>query len=56
MLAPSQTLASVRSVAAVPGALTRYGQLRLRPAIAHVTASEREPAAYLAHPANQAGH
>jgi hypothetical protein len=52
----AQTLAGVRSVAAVPDALTRYEQLRLRPAIAHVTTSERETAsAYLAHAPNQSG-
>jgi hypothetical protein len=46
----------VRSADAVPGALARYEQVRLRPAIAHVTTSERETAAYLARAANQAAH
>jgi 2-polyprenyl-6-methoxyphenol hydroxylase-like FAD-dependent oxidoreductase len=54
VVALTQTLASARSAAAVPAALARYQELRLRPAIAHVTGSERETAAYLAHAASQA--
>ena len=56
LLRETDVVTGVRSADAVPGALARYEQVRLRPAIAHVTTSERETAAYLARAANQAAH
>ena len=54
VLALTRTLTGVRSAAAVPAALARYQDLRLRAAVAHVTNSEQETAAYLAHAATAA--
>jgi 2-polyprenyl-6-methoxyphenol hydroxylase-like FAD-dependent oxidoreductase len=54
VLALTRTLTGVRSAAAVPAALARYQDLRLRAAVAHVANSEQETAAYLAHAATAA--
>ena len=43
------TMRDVRSAGEVPGALTRYQDLRLRPAVRHVARSEQATADYLAH-------
>jgi 2-polyprenyl-6-methoxyphenol hydroxylase-like FAD-dependent oxidoreductase len=47
----AQVMAEPTSSAAVPGALMRYQELRLRPAVRHVTVSERATVDYLAHAA-----
>jgi 2-polyprenyl-6-methoxyphenol hydroxylase-like FAD-dependent oxidoreductase len=47
----AQVMAELTSSAAVPGALVRYEDLRLRPAVRHVTVSERATVDYLAHAA-----
>ena len=44
----SQTLGAITARGEVMSALTRYQRLRLRPAVAHVSGSERATAAYLA--------
>jgi 2-polyprenyl-6-methoxyphenol hydroxylase-like FAD-dependent oxidoreductase len=51
----TQAMTAVGSPAEVPGALTRYSQARLPAAIRHVTRSEQETAAYLAHAASRTG-
>jgi 2-polyprenyl-6-methoxyphenol hydroxylase-like FAD-dependent oxidoreductase len=47
----AQVLTEVASPAGVPGALARYQELRLGPAVRHVAVSERATADYLAHAA-----
>jgi 2-polyprenyl-6-methoxyphenol hydroxylase-like FAD-dependent oxidoreductase len=47
----AQVMAELTSSAAVPAALVRYQDLRLRPAVRHVTVSERATVDYLAHAA-----
>jgi 2-polyprenyl-6-methoxyphenol hydroxylase-like FAD-dependent oxidoreductase len=47
----AQVMAELTSSAAVPAALVRYQELRLRPAVRHVTVSERATVDYLAHAA-----
>jgi 2-polyprenyl-6-methoxyphenol hydroxylase-like FAD-dependent oxidoreductase len=47
----AQVMAEVTAPDAVPGALERYQQVRLGPAVRHVSVSERATAAYLAHAA-----
>jgi 2-polyprenyl-6-methoxyphenol hydroxylase-like FAD-dependent oxidoreductase len=54
-LALTQAMTEVGSPAEVPGALTRYSEARLAAAIRHVTRSEQETAAYLAHAASRTG-
>jgi 2-polyprenyl-6-methoxyphenol hydroxylase-like FAD-dependent oxidoreductase len=49
----AQAITAVGSPAEVPGALDRYQQARLAAAVRHVTLSEQETAAYLAHAANR---
>jgi 2-polyprenyl-6-methoxyphenol hydroxylase-like FAD-dependent oxidoreductase len=44
----SQTLGAITAAGEVMSALARYQRLRLRPAVAHVSGSERATAAYLA--------
>jgi 2-polyprenyl-6-methoxyphenol hydroxylase-like FAD-dependent oxidoreductase len=51
----AQVMAGVTTPAAIPGALGRYQDLRLGPAIRHVTVSEQATAAYLAHAATRPG-
>jgi hypothetical protein len=46
-------MTAVGSPAEVPGALARYSEARLPAAIRHVTHSEQETAAYLAHAASR---
>jgi 2-polyprenyl-6-methoxyphenol hydroxylase-like FAD-dependent oxidoreductase len=50
----AQALATVGSPAEVPGSLARYQDARLAAAIRHVTDSEQETTAYLAHAASRA--
>jgi salicylate hydroxylase len=47
----TQAVTAVGSLAEVPGALARYQRARLAAAIQHVTRSEHETTAYLAHAA-----
>jgi 2-polyprenyl-6-methoxyphenol hydroxylase-like FAD-dependent oxidoreductase len=47
----AQVMAGPIAPAAIPGALGRYQDLRLGPAVRHVTLSEQATAAYLAHAA-----
>jgi 2-polyprenyl-6-methoxyphenol hydroxylase-like FAD-dependent oxidoreductase len=49
----TQAMTAAESPAEVPGALARYSQARLAAAIRHVTRSEQETAAYLAHAARR---
>jgi 2-polyprenyl-6-methoxyphenol hydroxylase-like FAD-dependent oxidoreductase len=49
----AQAMTAVGSPAEIPAALTRYQQARLAAAIRHVTRSEQETAAYLAHAATR---
>ena len=51
----AQVMAALTAPAAIPGTLGRYQDLRLGPAIRHVTVSERATAAYLAHAATRPG-
>jgi len=51
----AQSMAGLTAAAAVPDALGRYQDLRLGPAIRHVSVSERATAAYLAHAATAPG-
>ena len=51
----AQVMAGLTAPAAIPGTLGRYRELRLGPAIQHVTVSERATAAYLAHAATRPG-
>jgi 2-polyprenyl-6-methoxyphenol hydroxylase-like FAD-dependent oxidoreductase len=51
----AQVMAGVTTPAAIPGTLGRYRELRLGPAVQHVTVSERATAAYLAHAATRPG-
>ena len=51
----SEAMSVVSSPAEVPDALTSYGKARLTDAIRHVTWSEQETAAYLAHAARRTG-
>ncbi len=53
VLALTQAMTAVGPPDAVPDALARYQQARLAAAIRHVTRSERETAAYLAHAASR---
>jgi 2-polyprenyl-6-methoxyphenol hydroxylase-like FAD-dependent oxidoreductase len=50
----AQVMAELTSSAAVPGALVRYQELRLRSAARHVMISEQATAAYLDHAASRA--
>ncbi len=50
----TRAMTTLGSPAEVPGALARYSQARLGTAI-HVTHSEQETAAYLAHAASRTG-
>jgi 2-polyprenyl-6-methoxyphenol hydroxylase-like FAD-dependent oxidoreductase len=49
----AQAMTAAGSAAEIPAALTRYQQARLAAAIRHVTSSEQETAAYLAHAATR---
>ena len=49
LAALAQVMAGPTATAAIPGALGRYQDLRLGPAVRHVTVSEQATAAYLAH-------
>ena len=51
----AQVMAGLTAPAAIPGALGRYRDLRLGPAVRHVTVSEQATAAYLAHAATRPG-
>jgi 2-polyprenyl-6-methoxyphenol hydroxylase-like FAD-dependent oxidoreductase len=51
----AQLMAGLTALAAIPGALGRYQELRLGPAVRHVTLSEQATAAYLAHAAARPG-
>ena len=51
----AQAMAGPTAPAAIPGALGRYQELRLGPAVRHVTVSEQATVAYLAHAATQPG-
>jgi 2-polyprenyl-6-methoxyphenol hydroxylase-like FAD-dependent oxidoreductase len=51
----THAMTAVGSPAEVPGALARYSEARLPAAIRHVTHSEQETAAYLAHAASRTG-
>ena len=51
----AQVMAGLTAPSAIPGTLGRYRELRLGPAIQHVTVSERATAAYLAHAATRPG-
>jgi 2-polyprenyl-6-methoxyphenol hydroxylase-like FAD-dependent oxidoreductase len=51
----TQAMTAADSPDKVPGALTRYSEARLAAAIRHVTRSEQETAAYLAHAASRTG-
>ena len=53
VLALTQAMSTVGSPNEVPDALARYQRARLAPAIRHVTNSEQETAAYLAHAARR---
>ena len=44
----SQTMSAITAAGEVMSALARYQRLRLRPAVDHVSGSERATAAYLA--------
>ncbi len=50
-LARTRAMTAVGSPAEIPDALARYSQARLAAGIRHVTRSEQETAAYLAHAA-----
>ena len=47
----TQLMAEVTAPAAIPGALGRYQEVRLGPAVRHVSVSERATAAYLVYAA-----
>ena len=51
----AEVMAGVTAPSAIPGTLGRYRELRLGPAVQHVTVSERATAAYLAHAATRPG-
>jgi 2-polyprenyl-6-methoxyphenol hydroxylase-like FAD-dependent oxidoreductase len=51
----ARTATAMTSPGEVPGALRRYQELRLGPAVRHVVASERATADYLAHAATRPG-
>jgi 2-polyprenyl-6-methoxyphenol hydroxylase-like FAD-dependent oxidoreductase len=51
----TRTATAITSAGEVPGALRRYQELRLGPAVRHVAASERATADYLAHAAARPG-
>jgi 2-polyprenyl-6-methoxyphenol hydroxylase-like FAD-dependent oxidoreductase len=51
----TRTATAITSPGEVPGALRRYQELRLGPAVRHVAASERATADYLAHAAARPG-
>jgi 2-polyprenyl-6-methoxyphenol hydroxylase-like FAD-dependent oxidoreductase len=51
----ARVMTGLTSPGEVPGALSRYQELRLGPAARHVAASERATAAYLAHAAARPG-
>ena len=51
----AQVMAGLTAPSAIPGTLGRYRELRLGPAIQHVTVSERATAAYLAHATTRPG-
>ena len=51
----AQVMAGLTAPSAIPGTLGRYRELRLSPAIQHVTVSERATAAYLAHATTRPG-
>ena len=51
----TRTATAITSPGEIPGALRRYQELRLGPAVRHVAASERATADYLAHAAARPG-
>ena len=51
----AQVMAGLTAPSAIPGTLGGYRELRLGPAVQHVTVSERATAAYLAHAATRPG-